>query len=258
MKFPQSRKKVERANEHIHDLNQRLLTFAKSDFYSVRVEEYKGENHVRIDIDKSGFDTMHAALIVGDALHNFRSALDMLYYQAMHETTGLTDQWTRFPIFNEREKLVSSIDGGLKKKGLSDDPSALAIRDVVVDVVKAYQAGNYTLWALHDMNITDKHQLIIPIFDLMRFTDIRLQDERNEVFLANGQPYFTEESYRFKAGRKGKLTVKDKGNAAIAIVFNAGIPFKDKPVIQGLREIAESLTRTIDAFEALDLRVLFE
>jgi hypothetical protein len=30
------------------------------------------------------------------------------------------------------------------------------------------------LWALHDMNIRDKHQLLIPVFDLMQFSDIRL------------------------------------------------------------------------------------
>src|ERR1019366_1892034 len=97
MKFSASRRKVERAMKHIHDLNELLVTFSQSDFYTVSVEEYKGSNHVRIDIDKSGFSIIDAALSVGDALHNLRSALDMLYYQAMHEATGLTDQWTRFP-----------------------------------------------------------------------------------------------------------------------------------------------------------------
>ena len=258
MKFSASRRKVERAMKHIHDLKELLITFSESDFYAVSVEEYKGSNHVRIDIDKSGFSTIDAALIVGDALHNLRSALDMLYYQAMHEATGLTDQWTRFPIFNEREKLVSSIKGGLEKKGLSDDPSALKIRDVVVDVVKAYQAGNYTLWALHDMNIRDKHQLLIPVFDLMRFTDIRLEDEKQQIFFADGQPYFTDGSYRFKLHRKGAITVKDKGHAATVIVFDGGVPLENKPILPALDEVAECVRRTIDAFEDIALRSLFD
>jgi hypothetical protein len=236
--------------KHIHDLNERLITFSQSDFYAVSVEEYKGRNHVLIKFTAQ-FSATTAALIIGDALHNLRSALDILYYQAMNETTGLTDQWTRFPIRNERQELVAAINGGFEKKKITDDPSALKIRDVIVDVVKAYQAGNYPLWALHDMNIRDKHQLLIPLFKIMRFTDIRLEDDKKEVFFADGQPYFTDDSYRFKLGREGAIAVKDKGHAATAILFNVGIPLQDKPVIPALNEIAECVTRTIDAFEAV-------
>jgi hypothetical protein len=257
MNFSASRRKVERAMKHVYDLNQLLDSFAKSDFYSVSIEEHKGSNHVRIDINKSGFSATDAALIIGDALHNFKGALDMLYYQAMHETTGVTDHRTRFPIREEREELVAAIEGGLKKKALTDDSNALKIRDVVVDVVKAYQTGNYSLWALHDLNIRDKHQLLVPIFDLMRFTDIRLEDDK-EVFFADGQPYFMDDSSRFKIKRSGRLTVKDKGHATIAIVFNIGVPFEGDSVIQSLDKIAKSVTGTIDAFDALGLRGLFD
>jgi hypothetical protein len=108
------------------------------------------------------------------------------------------------------------------------------------------------------MNIMDKHQLLIPFFKIMRFTDIRLEDESKEVFLADGQPYFTEDSYRFKLGRKGPITVKDKGHAATVIMFDVAVPLKNKPIIQALHEIAESVTRTIDAFDALGLRGFFD
>jgi hypothetical protein len=99
-------------------------------------------NWVHVDVDRSAFPTIDAALIIGDALHNLRSALDILYFQAMRETTGITDHRTRFPIRKDRQKLVVAINGGLKEKGLADNPSAITIRDVIVDVVKAYQAGN--------------------------------------------------------------------------------------------------------------------
>jgi hypothetical protein len=257
MEFSSSRRKVERAAKHIRDLDELLNTFAKSDFYSVSIEEHKGSNHVRIGIDKSGFSTTDAALIIGDALHNLKSALDMLYYQAMHETTGATDHRTRFPIRNEREELVAAIEGGLKKKLLADDPSALRIRDVIVDGVKAYKAGNRPLWALHDLNIRDKHQLLVPIFDVMRFTDIRLEDEK-EVFLADRQPYFMDDSSRFKIERRGRLTVKDKGHAAIAIVFNLGVPFEGDSVIHSLKKILESVAHAIDAFDALGLHSVLD
>jgi hypothetical protein len=258
MRFVHSRRKVERAAEHIRDLNELLNTFIKSDFYAVTVKEYKGRNVICLDIDKTGLDKIRAAIIVGDALHNLRSALDILYYQAFNGTTAKADKWTRFPIFEERDKLISGINGGLKEKGLADDSSALKIRDCVVDVVKAYQAGNFPLWALHEMNILDKHQLLIELFDVMRFTDISLKDEREEIFLADRQPYYTEETYQFKIERSGRLTVHDKGRAAVAIAFNVGFPYQGESIIQALDKITKSVSGTIDAFDALGLRGFFD
>jgi hypothetical protein len=253
MKFSASRHKVERATKHIHDLNELLVSFTRSNFYAVSIQEHHGINWIHIDVDRSAFPTIDAALIIGDALHNLRSALDILYFQAMHETTGITNHRTGFPIREDRQKLISAINDGLKKKGLAHNPSALTIRDVVIDVVKASQAGNYTLWALHDMNIRDKHQLLIPVFDLMQFSDIRLEDDKKEVFWAAGQPYFTNDSCRFNLHRRGVITVKDKGHAATVIVFDVGVPLKNKAILPALNEIAECVTRTIDAFEAVEL-----
>ncbi len=242
--------------KHIHDLNELLNAFAASDFYTVSVKEYKGSNHLFIDIDKSGFPMTEAALIIGDVLHNLRSAVDILYYRAFYCTAGGVDHRTRFPIRKSREELVASIDGGLKEKGIADNPSAMKIRALIVDVIKSYKGGNYALWALHDMNITDKHQLLIPLFDVMRFSDISLQNDK-EVFVAD-KDYITESSFHWKLDRKGNLAVKDKGHAALAIVFNVGTPFENQPVITTLYKISECVTRTIDAFENVGLRSHFD
>lgn len=256
MKFSASRLKIERAMKHIRDLNYLLDTFAKSDFYSVRVEEHKGRNRLFIDIDKTGFSTIDAALIIGDVLHNLRSAIDIAYFQAFYETTAIVDHRTRFPVRDERHELIGQIDGGLKEKGLADHPSAIKIRNLVVDVIKPYQAGNYTLWALRDLNITDKHQLLVPLFDIMRFSRIYLQEDA-EVFLIPID-YITEDSYSWWLDRSGKITVQDKGHAAIAIIFNLGTAFQNQPIIPALHGIAKEVTRTIDAFDNLGLRGFFD
>lgn len=252
MKFPASRKKVERATKHIHDLNELLASFTQSNFYSVSIQEHNGINWLHVDVDKSTFPTIDAALIIGDALHNLKSALDILYFQATHETAGVTDHRTRFPIRQDRQKLVAAINGGLKQKSLADNPSARAIQDVLINVVKAYQTGNRSLWALHDMNIMDKHQLLIPVFDFVRFSDIRLEDDKNKVFLASHQPIFTNNSCRFNLHRRGVVTVKEKGHAATEIIFDEGVALQRQTVIQSLVEITECVTRTIDTFEKIE------
>ena len=249
--FHGPRLKVERAMEHIRDLDQLLARFLASNFYSVSIQEQKGGNAVAIGISKH-FPTTTAALIIGDALHNLRSSLDLLYYQIFNEITGKADKFTRFPIRDERHELISSINGGLKEKMLFDYKGAIALRDFIVDVIKPYAAGNGSLWTLHDMNITDKHQLLIPTFKIMRFTDIRLEDEDGNIFLADGLPYFTDDSYCFRV-RDGKLKVHEKGHAATAIFFGIGVPLQDKPVIPSLTSLADNVTGTINAFETINL-----
>ena len=124
MKFVHSRKKVERAMKHINDLNQLLIDFSASEFYSVRVQEHEGSNCVLVIFVKQ-FSTTEAALIVGDTLHNLRSALDLMYYRVFHDVTGKADRFTQFPIRKERKKLISAINGGLEEKGLADDRNAV-------------------------------------------------------------------------------------------------------------------------------------
>jgi hypothetical protein len=259
MKFPASRRKVERAVEHINGLNKLLKTFAESDFYSVSVKEHRGSNCIALEIDKSGFDMTRCALIIGDALHNLKSALDILYYQIFDAAAPSgADHRTRFPIRDEREELIAGIDGGLKKKGLTENASIALIVDTLLDIVKPYKAGNAPLWSLHELNILDKHQLLIPVFDVMRFTDFCFEDDKGVSFIYE-TPIFTEEScFHIKLGRDGKFTTKDKGHAALAIVFNVGVPYQSQSVIQALHEIAEGVTRTIDVFEMLPIRSFFE
>jgi hypothetical protein len=252
MNFPDSREKVKRAVKHVNDLNELLTDFSASNFYSVSVQEQEGSNIISIAVFRH-FPTTTAALIIGDTLHNLRSALDLLYYKIFDEVTGKADKFTRFPIRDRQQELISSIDGGLKKKRLSDHLGAIALRDFIVNVIKPYKAGNDSLWALHEMNITDKHQLLIPTFKIMRFADISLQDEKGDIFPADGLPYFLDDSYWFKLNRTGNFTIHQKGNAATAIVFGIGVPLQDKPVIPALNTLADNLTRTIDAFEGVNL-----
>ena len=243
--------------KHIHDLNELLDIFSRSDFYSVSVQVKRGENHLRFDIDKSGLSLTDCALVIGDALHNLKSALDVLYYQSVMAANGDSGDYTRFPIRDSSKELEAAIKGGLKKQTLADNPYPGLIGDLLLDNIKPYETGNYPLWALHRLNILDKHQLLVPVFDIFRFWDIRLQDDEQVSFLAEADggkiTLFMDESCdNIKLDRPGHLTVKD-GRAATTIAFDVGVPYEARAVVQSLIEIAESVTRTIEAFELLPL-----
>jgi hypothetical protein len=56
-------------------------------------------------------------------------------------------------------------------------PSSKAIGDFIVDIVKPYKEGNDALWAIHDMDITDKHWYLIPSLEMTAIHGVRVEDE---------------------------------------------------------------------------------
>src|SRR6266700_3504563 len=111
-----SRLKVEWVEKHILKLYLMFRNFSESDFYTVRVEEHpeKRTHSLHFDINLSALNFEESALIIGDALHNLRSALDHIYYQVVLACDGKPSKWTSFPIMDSREELKGKINGALK------------------------------------------------------------------------------------------------------------------------------------------------
>jgi hypothetical protein len=239
-----SREKVKRAEKHIRDLDVLLSTLAN--LYSLAVEQDSRQkiSFLKFDIQTSPQELIDCALVIGDALHNLRSALDVLYYG---QVVGQT-RYTRFPILDTREKLVVTLENALEKKQITPE-----IYSLILDTVQPYEAGNYPLWFLDKLNIRDKHQLLIPVEKLMRFDNIRLEDDKQMPVSAR-QFYLMEDSSRMRIidSESRNITVKDKGKATTAIFFSvAGSFIQDQTVIPTLNGIAEEVTRTIEAFKTL-------
>ena len=247
MAFHDSHKKIERAYIHIRDLDRMVAAFGNSDFYSVSIDydQWQRTNHLRFTIDTSGFKS-DVAVIMGDALHNLRSALDVLYYELV--PTELSTKWTRFPFRETREKLIAPLNNALKEKQITK-----AIHDFILDTVKPYATGNPLLWTLDDLNIVDKHQLLIPALQAMVFDGIRLEDQENGSVIPI-KPIFMDESgsVRLRELDNRKVTIKDKGHAAATVIFDISVfTFQGQPIIPALARIAEEVDRTVKAFEAI-------
>jgi hypothetical protein len=249
MNFPESHKKIERAYKHIRDLDLMVGAFGESDFYSIAIDYDPRQriNHLRFMIDTSNFKS-DAAVITGDALHNLRSALDILYYQMV--PTKLRTNWTRFPICDTREELESRwLNSAIKQKQIGSK-----LGGFIINTVKPYAAGNPLLWALDDLNVIDKHQLLIPALQSMLFDGIRLEDNEDGSIISI-KPIFMDESgsIRLREFDYRKVTVKEKGHASAAVIFAIRVgAFEGEPIIPALTRIAEEVTRTVEAFESLD------
>lgn len=255
MEFSSSHKKIQRANKHISDLNTMLRTFGYSNCYSASID-YDPERRINflcVNLREESFPLDEAALIIGDALHNLRSALDLMYYQIVSAGEGSTTRWTRFPIFDVRDELVGRWKNSAKKQKQITDP----ILNFIIDDIKPYKAGNFLLWACDSMNIRDKHELLIPVLKLVGLFDLCLENEEGMTVGSTG--YLMHESFRIHLSdaNGGKVTIKNEGHASMTIFFGEGTPFPNESVSISLLRIAEEITRTIDTFETLNIPTIF-
>ena len=239
-RFQGSRLKIERANQHISDL-QAICESAGPDFYivGIKVDPKTGHNRIGVHVTDKGNKLL--AVIIGDALHNAKSALDLLVNEAVFLKTGTrSEKHTRFPVRDEREELVNAVNGGTIKPDL--------LRAVIIDEIKPCKAGNYPIWALHELNIMDKHKLLIPV---SQNTIVRGVDVKGRSFTATNLTFMFNESNvtMLPIATSGPVAIENQGKATLHIHFGDGLPFEGKPIIPTLLQLAQVAAETIEIVE---------
>ncbi len=104
--------KVKRADEHINNLYARLREFSDTSPYSIVVNRDPNGGDDSIQIRSTQTVPEDVLLIMGDALHNLRAALDYALYGILTKR----DEYSKFPIYETRNKLIAAVNGGLKHK----------------------------------------------------------------------------------------------------------------------------------------------
>jgi hypothetical protein len=239
-------RKIERAKKHIYDIDLLRLNVTGSQNYSLIIEQDSNRiNWLTLDFDAAALPAPEAALIIGDALHNLRSALDILWHEVIQECSGTPTRYSRFLIEDSRDALEKRLIAAVKDKRISE-----LISELMLDTVKPYPTGNYCLWALDDLNVRDKHKLIIPMLKWVWITGVRFEDDEGNVLdapiLIADRPWRERLSMDFYAKN---LTVKDKGPSAPNVFFDQGFPFEGEPVVAALDRIREVVTSTVKSFE---------
>ena len=94
------------------------------------------------------------AIIIGEILHNLRTPLDHLVW-AFAERNHRASRAAGFPFGNDEAGLEQQL--AKKCKGL---PGSAKER---IRGFSPYRTGNALLWAVHDLNRSDKHRNVVPI-----------------------------------------------------------------------------------------------
>ncbi len=150
-----ARIKMERASRHIAELATSALQFLGTNPFYLEAHEAENGDLVTIVRIRSQVPPDWAA-IVGDAVHNMRSALDMVAWQLVEAAGGLPGRDTCFPIGHaSKAQSMAAINrslGGATMKAAK-----------LVKRLKPYQGGNAKLAQLHALDIVDKHRLVLVV-----------------------------------------------------------------------------------------------
>ncbi|MGB3803675.1 MAG: hypothetical protein WA935_06570 [Sphingopyxis granuli] len=156
--------KVERAEYHINDLNRRIQAYlGQKPFRLMTRGEPKADRQVHFIKQVIPFPT-EFGLIIGDAVHNLRSSLDLAVF-GMIGDKALRPESVQFPFAKREDTLVST---------MKNRETELAGEKVVAEIkaLKPYPGGNEWLSGLHLLDIADKHKLIIPSASMAAMSSI--------------------------------------------------------------------------------------
>ncbi len=150
--------KIERAREHISNLDRAVHTFFDNRPYRVSTKRDRGRGLVYYLSDVQHTPTSFAT-ITGDAIQNLRSSLDHLVQQLylVGAKTAAASRKVSFPIGFDAHAYKSQL-GQLKAEGVR--PDAIA----VLDSVEPYKGGKgHSFWVLQELNNIDKHRLLVTV-----------------------------------------------------------------------------------------------
>lgn len=166
--------RLARAEEHLEPIKRHIIAYLNSAFDDVVGELKDDEEGGRwLQLDNAMFlpdPRMHT--LIGEFLHNLRSALDHLAWRLVEKGGGVPNEHTSFPIL----KVAPTAN----KKGITPPPTVIGGVSqkamAVIECAQPYKWGarfaEHPLWLLHELWNIDKHRhvaargLLIPGFSI--------------------------------------------------------------------------------------------
>lgn len=177
-------------------------------------------------------------MAAGDAIHNLRSALDIMAGDVV-QASGQSRKGVYFPFAGG----AAELDGQIKQKQFHRAaPEAINL----LKSLEPYKGGNIALRALHDLDVTDKHNFIIPSAQAHQMNiegpGFRLQ---GCTFGGNAVDISLDDR------ASGEVTPLNISKVTPKLMFAHNVPLAGQEVIPTLHSLADLTLSIIEAFAAL-------
>lgn len=152
-----SKLKIDRAKQHVQQLSMEIKAFVEANPIGLIREDHakSGQHRWRV----TGVKALPPiwSCYIGDAVHNLRSALDLLVCALVRANRRQVKRKNGFPFSDSAKEFET--DGLARVQGAS--PAAINL----IRQLKPYKGGdgNKTLFLIHELDVLDKHKMIIPV-----------------------------------------------------------------------------------------------
>jgi hypothetical protein len=234
------RLKVARANTHIRDLESLLDSFLCDNPHRVVLKEDPDYGAiVRTEYDRPLPN--ETATIIGDAVHNLRSALDHLACDMVRQSGEKPDRNHGFPIYGDK----AGFDGGITSKLRGADAKFL-------DFVKAQRpyrdnGGNTWLHDLAALDNDDKHIVLTPTISTLKIAEMRVLNPDGDVFME-----ITDLTLGSHGGVRSAMGIEVpgtkfeiNGEPTVSVCFDKIEALEGAAVVDTLRDFSRGVTGII-------------
>jgi hypothetical protein len=241
--FKDAHLKIERANKHIADIDKRLLASSDTNGPSMHIYTKTGEQFIYYGQSDNTLRS-DIGLMVGDAIHNLKCALDIAYRETIRSLSpdGYSASRTKFIVGDNRKHLESSLTKTAKVSANSP------LFNFLVEHVKSYKGGDSDICAIHELDIDDKHHLLIPILTVVGIDGVELENEDGTIdhfTIAITRPNV----YRARVSFGSKF--KNHGKVRFQVTFREGTPTHNLEVVPTLLRFSKKTLQIVRTLQRM-------
>ena len=224
MQLLYARAKIGRANKHLDDLRRMIDALASAYVATVELNSETGHQAIKYalpDGQPLSKWLLESALVIGDAVHNLKSALDHAWYALVAKADStLVGKSTKFPVRDTSQEVESALHGS------RIDVAIPALHQLIVGKLKPFKGGDGAIWPLHQLNNWDKHRLLTPVLQYFSPSGIEIEHEGGRVEKPLVMATWQQEGpyYVGYGSIPASSKVINKGKVALAILFDDGTP----------------------------------
>lgn len=233
-----ARSKLDRAKHLIGTLEAELAAFqARKPLYRRTWLSPENPAYMRQEVHLRELPPISLAMVVGDTVHNLRSVLDLVATEAARLVHGDADK-VHFPFAASRATLAKRL-----KDARFDRCGPLAV--ALLLEYEPFPEGNALLCSLHELDIIDKHRMIVPAITsyMTPAVGAGIPEPYNAQVGSQGICEFLISAY----GEEGSL-VSDEIAIPIDLEFRSFGPFDGARIIPKLKEVHAYVAALVDRF----------
>ncbi|TKT65851.1 hypothetical protein YA62_010160 [Agrobacterium sp. LC34] len=244
--FDGAKLKLSWANRHIKDLNTILNDFVASDFYTLKNEFDSTVGFYQITFQTKKEPPPFIPLLIGDAIHNLRVALD----HAAAEIVGVDNAGISFPFHELRQNHIDA-NGTLLGHAKTIERAKQGFGYFILNEIRPYADGdgNKLLWSLSKLDNVDKHRLLIPVLAITSVDVHDLYDKVNHITISHLRGEVDPNGFIDLVGSDNHFEIRGEIQPGFTVLFGDGTYFDNNPVIKTLVEISNAVLKALRQLE---------